>query len=185
MHKLIPAFLLIIACSVISLAQTIVPSYQTDQATPQDWQTLTGEAYSISHPANWEANSSGLMGTQFMIFSPLSNSLDQFRDNVNLVIQDLSGFEVNLDLFVEASEGQIANLINNGKLLSSDRQQLGEQPCHRFVYTGTQGIYQLKFEQYCWVIDHEAFILTFTSEEKEYDQFQPIVAEIFKSFQLK
>ncbi|MBK7681894.1 MAG: hypothetical protein IPJ26_05200 [Bacteroidetes bacterium] len=40
------------------------------------------------------------MGTSFIIFSPLENDEDKFKENVNLLMQDLTGQNIDLDKYV-------------------------------------------------------------------------------------
>ena len=63
------------------------------------WKSLTENSYSINYPGNWELNKSGQMGTSFILFSPLSSEQDQFKENVNLLIQDLTGYNLDLDKY--------------------------------------------------------------------------------------
>ena len=44
------------------------------------------------------------------------------------------------------------------------------------------GMVENKFEQYYWVIDDKAFILTLTCEESQYNDFQVIGEKILNSF---
>ena len=72
-----------------------------------DWKSLSENNYSINYPDNWELNKAGQMGTSFILFSPLSSKKDNFKENVNLLVQDLKGHDLDLDKYVEISEGQI------------------------------------------------------------------------------
>ena len=57
--------------------------------TINDWKIFDHLNYSISYPSTWELNHDGQMGTSFIISSPLESDNDNFKENVNLVIQDL------------------------------------------------------------------------------------------------
>ena len=148
------------------------------------WESLTENNYSINYPDNWELNKSEQMGTSFMLFSPLSSEQDQFKENVNLLIQDLAGHNVDLNKYVEISESQIETLITDGKILDSKRLTTEKLNYQKVIYTGKQGIFNLKFEQYYWVIGDKAFILTLTCEENQYNDFQVIGEKILNSFKL-
>ena len=65
--------------------------------TTAQWKSLNTESYSIQYPENWELVTSGQMNTSFVIFSELSSETDPFRENVNLIIQDLKGYHMDLD----------------------------------------------------------------------------------------
>jgi len=161
-------------------AQTIEKNTQTKVF--KGWKSLTENNYSVNYPDNWELNKSGQMETNFILFSPLSSEQDQFKENVNLLIQDLAGHHLDLNKYVEISEGQIEDLITDGKILDSKRITSEKLHYQKVIYTGKQGIFNLKFEQYYWVIDDKAFILTLTCEESQYNDFQVIGEKILNSF---
>jgi hypothetical protein len=88
--------------NLTSCAQT--SENKTQLKTIEGWETLTENNYSINYPDNWEINKSGQMGAKFILFSPLSSEEDQFKENVNFLVQDLTGHNLNLDQYVEIKE---------------------------------------------------------------------------------
>ena len=149
-----------------------------------DWKTVNDSNYTIEYPDNWELNKSGQMGTKFILFSKLSNSSDKFRENVNLIIQDLTGSNIELDKYVEISENQIKTLLTNGKIIESKRISDKEFEYHKMIYTGKQGVFDLKFIQYYWVLNNKAFVLTFTAEIDEFGNYAKIGKKIMDSFKI-
>ncbi|MEZ4951366.1 MAG: hypothetical protein R2784_18560 [Saprospiraceae bacterium] len=106
-----------------------------------EWSTLNHDEYSIQYPSDWELNESGMMGTAFIFLSSIEGESDQFRENVNMVIQDLQGEKVTMDQFVELTIQQLQNLINDVNIQYSERVEKNGGEFHRMIYTGTQGIY--------------------------------------------
>ncbi len=143
------------------------------------------EEYSIKYPVDWSIDTSGIMGTDFILFSAITSEKDQFRENVSLLVQDVSEYDLDLDKYVEISLEQVKTMITNGKLILSERKNGSDEEYnfHRVVYTGKQGIFDLHFEQYIWLEDGLAFILTSTSEQDAYNTFSRHLDEILKSFQ--
>ena len=166
---------------LIFLALTINSVFVFGQT---EWKTISENNFKIEYPDNWELNKSGQMGTKFILFSKLSNSTDKFRENVNLIIQDLTGSNITLDKYVEISENQIKTLVVNGRIIESKRISDKEFEYHKMIYTGKQGVFDLKFIQYYWVIDNKAFVLTFTAEINEFDNFVQIGEKIMNSFKI-
>lgn len=185
MNKIQIVLLLTIAITTITCGQSQTDKSENKTEKKVDWESLNEDKYKIDYPSNWDVNKSGQMGSRFILFSRLSNKSDQFRENVNLLIQDLTGYDLNLDQFIELSEGQIKTLMTEGKILVNERKKKDEIEYQKMVYTGKQGIFDLKFEQYCWVIDNQAFVLTLTCEEKEFDNYQNTGEKILDSFELK
>lgn len=61
------------------------------------------------------------MNTSFVILAEQEGEDDQFRENVNLIKQDLTGYGIKMDDFVRLSEAQVTEMIENGKILESCR----------------------------------------------------------------
>lgn len=150
-----------------------------------DWKTLDGKDYSIKYPADWELNQNGEMGTTFVLFSPLDARQDKFRDNVNFIIQDLSGYNLDLNKFVEISETQVKTMITNSILIESTRIKTDTDEFHRMIFTGDQGMLHLKFEQFFWVKNDKSYVLTLTCEQDKFSDFKEVGEAILNSFSFK
>lgn len=152
--------------------------------TLDGWKSLTENNFSIHYPDNWELNKSGQMGSSFILFSPLSSEKDQFKENINLIVQDLSGHNLDLDKYVELSENQIKTMITDGNIIDNKRVTTETFNYQKIIYTGKQGILNLIFEQYYWVVENKAYVLTLTCEENEFDNYKTTGEKILNSFKL-
>lgn len=179
--KLIVA--LILSLNLIACSQNEKSNKQAEVLN--GWETLTEDNYSIKYPENWELNKSGQMGTNFILFSPLTSDQDQFKENVNLLIQDLTGHNLDLNKYVEISEGQVKTILTDGNIIESERISNGDLNYHKLIYTCKQGICKLKFEQYFWVIENKAYVLTLTTEVEQFNSFQKIGERILNSFEIR
>lgn len=167
----------------------IIANAQSDKKTgdsdSEDWKTVKEKSFTINYPATWNLDQSGQMGTSLMLFSPVESEQDKFRENVNVIIQDLKGMDIDLDKYTKISEDQVKNLITNSKIVESNRIKNGNSEYHKIIYTGEQGLFKLTFEQYYLIKKDKAYILTFTSEQDKYEDFKETGEEILNSFQLK
>ena len=163
----------------------VLSSIATLSVHSQEWKTLDDEVFSIEYPETWEINTSGVMGTKFIMFSPLTSENDAFRENVNFLIQDLSGKKINLNQYVEVSETQVKTLLNNSEIIESKRVKNKKQTYHKLIYTGEQGEFELHFEQYFFIVDDHAYVLTFSCEMDQLEDFQETGERIMNSFLLK
>jgi hypothetical protein len=149
----------------------------------EDWKSLSEGNYSISYPATWQLDQSKAMGTTFVLFIGRAEP-GKFRENINLMIQDLTGMGLDLDKFVQLSEQQFKTLITNGKLITSKRvKDRGEH--QEIVATGTQGVMDLKFKQYYWVRDNKAYVLSFTALQSTYDEYVDLASKAMDTFKIK
>lgn len=154
-----------------------------DQA--MGWKSLVEEKYEIKYPKSWELNSNGMMGTKFILFSPVANEKDQFRENVNLIIQDLTGYNLTLNQYTEISVQQIKATFPGSEMTANEKLKGESFEFQKLIYTGKQGDFDLKFEQYFWIVDQEAFVLTLTCEVSEFDNYQFLGETILNTFKIK
>ncbi|MEO8759474.1 MAG: hypothetical protein ABI448_01185 [Bacteroidia bacterium] len=177
--KIIPLLvLLLMACAQETKSADDTKKVEIDK----NWNTFTQANYEIKYPSNWELDQSGKMGTSFIVFSPLENENDKFKENINLVIQDLTGKNINLDKYTKISEEQIKTMITNSKILESEQVKNDLTEYHKVIYTGDQGIYHLTFEQYYWVMNEKVYIITFTSEVTTFKNYRGVGEKIMNSF---
>jgi hypothetical protein len=182
--NILPGFLLVsIGISLLACSESNRIARKNDASVP-DWQKLNGPNYSVQYPPDWELVESRQMGTDFMLFSPLESDSDIFKENVNLLVQDLSGFNLDLDSYVQMSEKQLLAVITDPVIIESKRMKAGSSDYHKFLYTGKQGQFKLKFEQYVWVEDKKAYILTLTCEDEKYSDYRETGEAILNSFSL-
>lgn len=178
--KLIIALTLFI--SFVGYSQT---TKEYSEEVPNDWKTIDETDYTIQYPGNFDINTSGQMGTRFILFSKPTSPEDPFLENINLIIQDLSGQSMNLDEYVKLSENQIKTFITNGNIIESTRITSANSEFQKFIYTGIQGQYNLQFEQYYWIENNKAYVLTFTAEIDEIEIYKDVCEKIMNSFRIK
>lgn len=183
-NQLLVAFLFLGFCSCEQKTEDTVKE-EEEQVIEESWTTLEEPNYSIAYPNNWSMNQSKQMGTEFFILSELTGTNDQFSENVNLMIQDLSSQDMTLDYYIEISVGQIKRMVTDFELLIDKRINDSEKEYHKFLYNGTQGIHKLTIEQYAWMVNKKAYVLTFTSAQAEYESYKNIGEKILNSFVIK
>jgi hypothetical protein len=150
-----------------------------------DWKTLDEKEYSISYPADWSLDQSGTMGMSFALLSPLEDNEDTFRENVNLMMQDISHHKLDLNTYTNLSIEQIGTYITDSKILSSERMKKDGLEYQQIIYTGKQGLFYLTFEQRYWVVNGKAYVLTLTTEEDKFEAFKATGSKVLDSFQIK
>jgi len=143
------------------------------------------ENFSITFPSDWTLDQSRTMNTEFILFSPLNNPVDVFRENVNLLMTDMSEYNMTMDDIVKLSEEQIATLITEAKVIQSVRRQKDGMEYHFFEYTGKQGTYNLRFLQHFYLKDGMGYVLTFSAETKSFADFEKTGNNILNSFKVK
>lgn len=149
------------------------------------WIKLSDSNFSILYPNNWELNEEGANNMKFIVLSPQSSVIDEFRENVNLNEQNIKGMGIDLDAFVSVSIDQIGSMIKNGELLVNERIKTKKSEYHKFIYFGEFGNFRLIFIQYCWIKNDKAYVLTFTAQKSEYENYKSTAEKIMNSFKFK
>lgn len=177
---------IIVALTTMHIVNTAAGNGKTHKKlsllVPREWQKLEDPHFSIRYPSSWSLDKSGRMGLSFIIYAQSQKHPDPFRENINLLIQDLSGKNMGLDQFVKLSENQIKTQITNGVILESKRIIRSNDEFHKIFYKGNSGDNKLKFLQCYWIRNEKAYILTLTCEMNEFDKFKPTAEKIMDSF---
>ena len=155
------------------------------QSTAVVTKTHAKDNYSIGYPENWELDTSGRMGSSFFLFSETSSTQDTFKENINLIVQDITGLDIDLDKYVEISSEQIKTMIPEGTILESTRKNKEGITYHSMIFTGKQQPYSLKFEQRYWIKNNTAYVLTLTCEKEQFDAYIEIGRKILDSFKIQ
>lgn len=170
MFKIKLFVMLLICASTAGIAQT---------------KNFANDAVSIAYPTSWEFSEKGAPGMVFMIKSERTSEQDIFQENINLMVQDISAYNLDLAAFTKLSEGQIASSIGKAKIISSDTTTKAGLPAQHVIFTGSQSNYDLKFEQFYWVENGKAYIVTFTAEASKFDTYSADVAKMMETFKIK
>ena len=162
---------------------TLLFIYATAAANAQDVETKTisNSEYQIEYPTTWIYENSGTGGSKFLIVSPKDGANDRFRENVNLIVQDLSASPMTLDEFTELSLSQYASLgvevLENKRTANPLRQML--------VINMDQSGYELKLLQYYWIVNDQAYVLTLTCLKNDQERYWKDGQKIMDSFKIK
>jgi hypothetical protein len=189
------SLVVLLSLSIAACGQSATTKQNGDKEKPAPihaaipgWKTVDKPDYALQYPPEWELNESGQMGTSLLVFAPLSGPEDKFRENINLLIQDLgSTSSVDLDQYASLSEAQVkdGSIMPNSKLLANEKIGSGKDAYYRASYIGDQSNLHLKFEAYYWVRNNKAYVLTFSAEASKFDEYKTTAENILNSFVLK
>jgi len=171
--------------SIFTLLTFLLTITSWSQKTPADWKVLSQNNFSIQYPTNWDLDQTGHLGTTFQILSELTSIEDPFRENVDLIIQDLRGTTIYLNKYVKMSEEKLGTFLTNFNMLESKRIKDHRGEFHKLIFTGETEDLRLKFEQYIWVKGIKAYILTFHTELNQFDNYKETGEKILNSFKIK
>lgn len=143
---------------------------------------FAGPDFSLQYPSEWRLDTSGLMGTEFFLFSQKEGDADLFIENVSLIIQDLKGQNIGLEQYKQITDQQLSNYLPDGNVIESTVVQTGKTPYYRTMYTMPQGKMTVKIYSICLIRNEKAYLLTFSAELDSYAKFQSTGEGILQSF---
>lgn len=143
--------------------------------------TIETEDYSLSYPSNLELVE--VDGVEFLLFTELKGGNDDFIENLNLMVQDVTTLNLSLQEYVELSEGQIASV--GGELMASDLKEKDDGTQYqRVIYTSRSDNKDLKYLQHYYLVNHKAYVLTFTAAESEFASYAHDMELIMDTFEV-
>ncbi|WP_310430263.1 PsbP-related protein [Chamaesiphon sp. VAR_48_metabat_135_sub] len=183
MKKILP-LLLLLSCLAGAQANSQQIANQP-AAISNSWKQLDRLNYSLQYPNDWDLAESEGIGAVFVILAPLESKEDKFRENVNLVIEDLKGQTIDLDRYAKLSKGQLKAALTNFNLIDSQKKSNGGREYFKAIFTWDDAPFRLKVEQYYWIVDGKAYVLTFTSEQDKFANFSETGEKILNTFTFK
>jgi len=145
---------------------------------------FTGKNYKLQYPASWTLDTSKSFGPAIFFFSPPENADDKFREDVNVVIQDLRGEDINLARYKEITDKQVKDLASDGEILESSILRKNSQEFYRITYLMSQGKFRVKITSVCFIQNEKAYLSTFSAEVDKYDAYKKTAEQILASFKV-
>lgn len=140
--------------------------------------------FSLQYPSSWTAQE-GFMGTTFLTKSALENENDLFQENINIVIEDLTGLDFTLKKYTELSYAQLENVISDYSIISNEKTLFANTDAETIIFSGTQGKFKLKWLQVYLLYNDKAYIITYTAEETKFVKYLPFIISIITSLELR
>jgi eukaryotic-like serine/threonine-protein kinase len=134
--------------------------------------------FDIRYPQEWEIKQiSGIV----VFLSPLDSQNDTFRENVNVVVEDLGSNRVTVEQYVKAADDVWMRSDSTLKFENAKKTKLNGEDAFYTIAVNEK----IKYKQYKLVKNNQAFIITYTSEPEKFNQFLNIAETIMASFKIK
>lgn len=149
-----------------------------------EMKTYEKDAFSIQYPETWELQITEKQGSKFILYSEMEEN-DSFRENINLLAQNVKGMNMTMDKFAKMSEDQIKTMVQGGEVLKSERVENGKYHQHLMIWKGTIRNINMMFKQYFYLKDDRTYILTYTALPETFEKFLKEGQPVLESFKLK
>lgn len=150
-----------------------------------NWKTLSEADFSLKYPADWELDQTGSNNTRFFLKSKVTEMTDDFRENINLLNEDLGGAEISLDEYMELSMENLHRGMPGLNITKNEKMTVKGQEYYQLEYYVSQGGMDLSFEQRFTIANGMVYVLTFSAKKDDLKKFKSIAENIMDSFELK
>lgn len=142
--------------------------------------------YKVLYPSNWEAKYNSSI---VLFYSPKDDINDQFRENVNVIIQDLSNHPLNISEYTDLTKKQIIDALGEGTILSIKDVKLADYKAKEIIYKMNKKTldgkdFNLQFKQVYFLQDNIAYLITYTAEITRFEQYLVFADKMINSFSL-
>jgi hypothetical protein len=172
MKQLLSSLFLLLFCCCDSVG---------NKTRTEDWRTYSNSehGYTATYPGGWEQS---VKQGAIVFTSPKETETDDFLENVNILVQDLSSSPMNLEQYTELTRKQINDYAGPQALLSLKGAVLAGKPCMECMYEMKYNDRNLKFKQYWFILDNQAYLFTYTAEPASFSKYEATATRIMKSF---
>ncbi len=163
-------------------------SFASAQQTSDNTDTLVRISkgrYSLKYPGSWSVDTSKMFGMDILFRSPKSDSTDDFRENLNIFIQDLHGQDYNLTKMGQESETQIKNMVTDVEIADSRLDSTASHQFYILKYKGRQGKYLITTIQHYYLKDEIGYAVTFVIKNGKESDYTETAEKMFNSFKLQ
>lgn len=154
------------------------------------WMGITDTTYhfSFSYPINWELKLPNT-NTRFFVTSYPENSADKIRENVNFAAKELNTVNFKIQSAEEAIKNNLAQKLQNFKLIDSKYFQWNSTDVLVFEFTCTKMVNDtpvtLRLQTYQAILGKWLYTFTFTAEDASYNKYMEVAAKIFNSIKFQ
>jgi serine/threonine-protein kinase len=166
-----PRTLVLLVTAVMAIALHAQPNASA-------WKTWRTKACSLNYPGDWAFDNSGSAGTTVAFYAP-SDSGDTFRENVNLVVQDVKGMD--LTTYAQRTESEVRTHLGEASIIRSETERTPAE-VHTLEYAGKLNGRDMRFKQTLRIVNGKAYVLTYTADPATYDEYLYLADAILNSF---
>ncbi len=138
--------------------------------------------FSIDLPSIWQIREN-YMGTAVIAIGPLDNSMDEFRENVNVVRETLPRF-MSMDEYMKISIQNMARVLTIFEKEDTGRWQTGSGEAAWVLYTHRQGKYYIRGLAVVYMKGNQAYVITNTAESDRFLRYRSLFEFVSKSFRM-
>ena len=118
-----------------------------------------------------------------VVFAAPDVGTDPFRENVNVVVQELTELYM-LEEYSTLALNSVEQLIQGYKLVSYSDATVAGNPGKKLEYTSTTDAETVGFMQVWTIKDGKVYVITYAAGKDDYAAFLPTVQDMITSFKI-
>ena len=182
--KLNLVFTLLILIGLVIIALSILYFTQDNQFTR--YKDTGGNGFEVKYPNNWTV-APYTSGVNAVFYSPLDNALDKYKDNVNILVQDMNKLTeiYSLNKYTKKAIGQMKVIYKeNFVLLDSQDITVDNTPGHEITFIGKNPGIDLKVKCVWAIKGTNVYLFTYSAVDSQYDKYIKKVDAMLRSFRI-
>lgn len=129
--------------------------------------------FTIFYPQNWEQR---MVGTTVVALSPQESPTDTFRENINVVFENLNA-PMSSQQYAMLSFNAMQRQLNGFQLVQQGPAVVGGNQAHFFIYRHVMG-QQLQVLAYFIVRGNRGYVITCSASPADFARYQAIFNQI-------
>jgi len=138
--------------------------------------------FTVDFPQGWELKT-GLAGTAVMAVSPSTHPLDNYRESINIVIEDISD-KPSADFYYQSNLKTMESFLKEFTLESQSDASINSHPAKKLIFRSTTGSVNSKFLMYMVAHNRLGYVITSTATPESYNEFSELFEKTAQSFRI-
>lgn len=141
------------------------------------------KGFSIKFPGDWEKKENYLGAVVFAL-SPLENQEDQFRENVNIIVEDIHDDTKPKDYY-QTSLSELKKSVSDFVMHENGYTSINRINMKRGIFSYRLEGFRIKTLQYAYIQERRGYIISFTSIPDNFPEYRSQFEKIAQSFRLE
>lgn len=172
--------LLLIGSATVTAAETAPATEKATSIELGETYVNKDTGYSISYPKDWQKKE--VPRLDLTLIAPKEPHAEMHA-SMNIISEKI-GSSVSLDEFYKESIKQVQSELKDVHVEKSGDHMFGKIPGKWTVYTHAMGEIKLRVAQYFTISNDTVYLVTFSSIDKDYDDYEAEFEAIINSFKL-
>jgi hypothetical protein len=152
---------------------------------PVTYITYENPTYKIKlkYPSYLEKQEDSSGGIVFFL-SPQNSTIEAFTANLNIFVINMSSQPMSLDEFTNRSIIEMRDIIADYNITDSRKATLAKGDAYLLSYTGSQGLFKLKWMSVYMIKNDTLYLITYTAGADKFASYLPTVNKMLDSFEI-